>query len=176
MEGKKAKRKKEKLRLCFFLAKLPINQVTSVTSFSKLVNQKENSMFTDETYAKEVVDAAIEVHRTLGGPGLLEKTYQKSLAQELWLRKIPCKIEVPVSVTYKGTQINEPFYLDIIVGDALIIEVKATEKYHAVHRAQLLTYLRLSGVRLGLLINFGQELVKDGISRVVNQNILSSLS
>jgi GxxExxY protein len=127
---------------------------------------------TDEMFAKEVVDASIEVHRTLGGSGLLEKAYQKSLAQELRLRKVPCKIEVPVAVTYKGAQINEPFYLDILVGDALIIEVKATEKYHAVHRAQLLTYLRLSGLRLGLLVNFGQELVKDGISRVVNQGAL----
>ena len=129
-------------------------------------------MVTDEIYAKEVVDASIEVHRTLGGPGLLEKAYQKSLAQALWLRKVPCKIEVPVAVTYKGTQINEPFYLDMLVGDALIIEVKATEKYHGGYRAQLLTYLRLSGLRLGLLINFGQELVKDGISRVVNQRVL----
>ena len=79
---------------------------------------------------------------------------------------------MPVAVSYKGTQINEPFYLDMLVGNALIIEVKATEKYHGVHRAQLLTYLRLSGLRLGLLINFGQELVKDGISRVVNQGVL----
>jgi GxxExxY protein len=131
-------------------------------------------MITDEMYAKEVVDAAIEVHKTLGGPGLLEKAYQKSLAQELRLRKIPCEVEVPISVAYKGTQITEAFYLDILVGKTLIIEVKATEKYHGVHRAQLLTYLRLSSLRLGLLINFGQELVKDGIARVVNNSVCRS--
>lgn len=131
-------------------------------------------MVTDEMYAKEVVDAAVEVHKTLGGPGLLEKAYQKSLAQELLLRKVPCKIEVPVSVAYKGTQISEALYLDILVGNTLIIEVKATENYHGVHRAQLLTYLRLSGLRLGLLINFGQELVKDGIARVVNNSACHS--
>ena len=73
-------------------------------------------------------------------------------------------------------QINEPLYLDLLVGDTLIVEVKATEKYHGVHRAQLLTYLRLSGLHLGLLINFGQELVKNGISRVVNQEALLASS
>lgn len=85
------------------------------------------------------------------------------------MRKVPCRIEVPVPISYKGTKFKDPFYLDMLVGEALIVEVKATENDHSVHRAQLLTYLRLSGLRLGLLINFGQELVKDGITRVVNQ-------
>jgi GxxExxY protein len=129
---------------------------------------------TDEKYAKELVDAAIEVHKTLGGPGLLEGAYQQSLVEELRLRGVPCRTEVQVPVFYKGIQISKPLYIDVLVGDVLIIEVKATEKHHGVHSAQLLTYLRLSNLRLGLLINFGEELVKDGISRVVNQRIPAS--
>ncbi|PLX76990.1 MAG: GxxExxY protein [Desulfuromonas sp.] len=118
--------------------------------------------------SREVVSSAIEVHRGLGGPGLLEDVYEEALAHELQLRGLNLKRQVFVPVFYKGKEIKKPLILDLLVNDSVIIEVKAVEKHNPVYESQLLTYLRLSGLNLGLLVNFGQRYVKDGIHRVVN--------
>jgi len=115
-----------------------------------------------------VIDAAIEVHRVLGGPGLLESIYEDALAYELELRNIPFKRQLPVPVLYKGVPVRDALRLDLLVDDRVIVEVKATENLLKVHPAQVLTYLRLSQRKLGLVLNFGQSLLRDGISRVVN--------
>ena len=115
-----------------------------------------------------VIDAAIEVHRVLGGPGLLESIYEDALAHELELRNIPIKRQLPVPVLYKGVPVRDALRLDLLVDDCVIVEVKATENLLKVHPAQVLTYLRLSQRKLGLVLNFGQPLLRDGISRVVN--------
>ena len=118
--------------------------------------------------SREVVSSAIEVHRGLGGPGLLEDVYEEALAHELQLRGLNLKRQVFVPVFYNGKEIKKPLILDLLVNDSVIIEVKAVEKHNPVYESQLLTYLRLSGLNLGLLVNFGQRYVKDGIHRVVN--------
>lgn len=118
--------------------------------------------------ATQVIDAAIEVHRTLGGPGLLESLYEEALYQELKLRDISAQAQVQIPVTYKGCTLRSPMRLDLLIDSKVIIEVKATEQEQAVHRAQVLTYLRLTGLKLGLLLNFGQKMLRDGIERVVN--------
>jgi GxxExxY protein len=115
-----------------------------------------------------VLDAAIEVHRTLGGPGLLESLYEDALFYELRLRNIPALSQVPIPVTYKNYKLRDPMRLDILVDRKVIIEVKATETVLAVHKAQVLTYLRLTNLKLGLVVNFGQRRLIDGWSRVVN--------
>ena len=116
-----------------------------------------------------VIDAAIEVHRVLGGPGLLESIYEDALVYELELRGIKVQRQLAVPVLYKGCPVRDALRLDLLVADRVIIEVKATEKVLKVHSAQLLTYLRLTHRKLGLVLNFGLPLLKDGISRVVNQ-------
>ncbi len=115
-----------------------------------------------------IIDAAIEVHRVLGGPGLLESIYEDALAHELELRNIPIKRQLPVPVLYKGVPVRDALRLDLLVDDRVIVEVKATENLLKVHSAQVLTYLRLTRRKLGLVLNFGQPLLRDGISRVVN--------
>lgn len=116
----------------------------------------------------KIIGAAIEVHRVLGGPGLLESVYESSLCYELTLRGLHIQKQLSVPVKYKNVVVREPMCLDILVENKVIIEVKATEKEHAIYQAQLRTYLRLTGLKLGLLINFGQTCVKDGVHRVVN--------
>jgi GxxExxY protein len=115
-----------------------------------------------------VIEAAIEVHRVLGGPGLLESIYEDALAYELELRNIPTKRQLPIPVLYKGVPIRDALRLDLLVDDRVIVEVKANENLLKVHAAQVLTYLRLTRRKLGLVLNFGQPLLRDGISRVVN--------
>jgi GxxExxY protein len=116
----------------------------------------------------KIIGAAIEVHRILGGPGLLEGIYESCLCHELALRGFKVQRQLAVPVNYKGSVVRDPLYIDILVEGLVIVEVKATEKLHPIHDVQLLTYLRLTGYKLGLLVNFGQEYVKDGIRRVVN--------
>lgn len=118
--------------------------------------------------SEQALDAAIEVHRTLGGPGLLESLYEEALLHELRLRNIPAVSQVQIPVTYKNCKLRDPMRLDILVDRKIIIEVKATETVLAVHKAQVLTYLRLTGLRLGVVVNFGQARLIDGWSRVVN--------
>jgi GxxExxY protein len=118
--------------------------------------------------SEQVLDAAIEVHRTFGGPGLLESLYEDALFHELRLRDIPAQSQVQIPVTYKNCKLRDPMRLDILVDRKIIIEVKATETVLAVHKAQVLTYLRLTGLKLGIVVNFGQTRLIDGWNRVVN--------
>lgn len=115
-----------------------------------------------------VIGAAIEVHKTLGGPGLLESIYEEALAYELELRKIKFQRQLTIPVLYKGVPIKDALRLDLLVEDRVIIEVKATEKPLEVHCAQVLTYLRLTNRKLGLVLNFGLPRLRDGIFRIVN--------
>ena len=119
--------------------------------------------------SNHVLTAAIEVHRELGGPGLLEAVYEEALAAELGLRGVKCQRQVPVNVVYKGQKINSPLFIDLLVDGRLVVEVKAVEKFNPIYKSQLLTYLRLGNFQLGMVINFGERLVKDGVHRVVNR-------
>jgi GxxExxY protein len=118
--------------------------------------------------AKKIVDAAYQLHRKLG-PGLLESVYETVLAFELSQRELSVKRQVPVNIIYDGIRFDEGFRADLIVENKVIVELKSVETVLPVHKKQLLTYLRLTDTRLGLLINFGSGLIRDGISRIVNR-------
>jgi GxxExxY protein len=111
-----------------------------------------------------IIGAAIEVHKTLG-PGLLESAYEECLAREFVLRTIPFERQKPLPVVYKDVQLECGYRLDFLVGSSVIVELKAIESIAPVHEAIVLTYLRLSGCRLGLLMNFNVAILKDGIRR-----------
>jgi len=117
--------------------------------------------------AKEVVDAAFRVHTKLG-PGLLESVYEVVLAHEIKKRGLSVIRQKPVPIKYDNIVFNEGFRADIVVEDSVILELKSIEATSPVHKKQLLTYLRLTDKKLGLLINFGAPLIKHGISRIVN--------
>ncbi len=116
--------------------------------------------------ARQIVDSAFAVHTSLG-PGLLESVYEQCLAFELGTRDIAVQRQVSVPVNYRGAQFQAGFRIDMIVGQLVVIEVKAAEKILPIHEAQLLTYLKLSGYRVGFLINFNVPLIKDGIRRMI---------
>ncbi len=118
--------------------------------------------------ARVVVDAALHVHKVLG-PGLLESVYERVLAYELEHRGLRVARQVPVSVRYGDLLFDEGFRADMVVEGLVILELKSVELLLPVHKKQLLTYLRMADLRLGLLINFGAPLLKEGISRVANQ-------
>jgi GxxExxY protein len=113
-----------------------------------------------------VIGAAIEVHRILG-PGLLESIYQRALCHEMMLRGMSFESQKPVAVNYKGIDLGDDLRLDIVVPDRLVVELKAVEKLLPIHEAQLMTYLKLTRLHTGLLINFNVCLLKDGIKRIV---------
>jgi len=115
-----------------------------------------------DPFTGKIIGCAIEVHRVLG-PGLLESTYQQSLARELNLSKIPFKLEHPMPVAYKGMRLDCGYRIDILVDERLTLELKAVEKVSGIHKAQLLTYMKLSGIKTGLLINFNVHRLADGI-------------
>ena len=119
-----------------------------------------------EEVARNVVDAAYSVHSTLG-PGLLESVYETCLARELAKREIAFKRQVDLPVVYDGVRMDAGLRLDLLVEDVVVVEIKAIEALIPVHMAQVLTYLKLSGRRLGLLINFNVPVIKDGIRRIV---------
>jgi GxxExxY protein len=127
-----------------------------------------NTEIIDNELSYKIIGAAMEVHTVLHGPGLLESIYEAALCQELTLRGLSVKKQVPVPIAYKGTKIKDPLFLDILVENQVIIEVKATEENNEIFHTQLLTYLRLTGLKLGLLINFGKTKLKEGISRIAN--------
>ncbi len=118
--------------------------------------------------SKEVLDAAITVHRTLGGPGLLESVYQDSLAYELTQRGLKVEKEVHVPVVYKGVVVGDPLRIDLLVEGRVVVECKATDKDNPIFATQTLTYLRLLNLHLGLLVNFGKETLIAGFKRIVN--------
>jgi GxxExxY protein len=124
-------------------------------------------MSRENDIAAVIVDAAYRVHLALG-PGLMETVYEVALAHDLKKRGFDVKRQTPVRVEYDGIQFEEGFRADLIVNDCVMIELKSVESLAPVHKKQLLTYLRLTGLKLGLLINFGAPLIKDGIVRVVN--------
>ena len=121
----------------------------------------------EKALSGEVIGAAIEVHRVLG-PGLLESAYELALERELALRGFSVERQKPVPLEYKGMPLGDGFRLDLLVQNSLLLEIKAVEALLPIHEAQLLTYLRLTAQRFGLLLNFNEKSLKDGIRRVVN--------
>jgi len=122
----------------------------------------------NDTISQKIIESAEEVHRILGGPGLLESIYETALCHELSLRGLPSKRQLPIPVTYKNTTVREPLFLDILVDNQIIIEVKATGKDWPIYQVQLLTHLRLMGLKSGFIINFGKKDIQDGIFKVLN--------
>ncbi len=116
--------------------------------------------------ARKIVDAAFAVHTTLG-PGLLESVYEVCLIYELKKRKLKVGNQVSLPVVYKKIHLDAGLRLDLVVEDCVVIEIKAVEKLPPIHHAQILTYLKLSGCRLGFLVNFNVPVIKDGIKRMV---------
>ena len=122
---------------------------------------------TENEIAQQIVDSAFKIHHALG-PGLLESAYQAILIYELQKRGFTIEAEKPVPVIYESIKLDIGFRADLIVEDKVIVELKSIEQVAPVHKKQLLTYLRLADKHLGLLINFGAPLIKDGITRIVN--------
>jgi len=127
----------------------------------------ENTEGPDDSLTAQIIGAAIEVHRQLG-PGLLESAYLSCLCRELEIRDVPFTSQVPLEVTYKGVKLNCGYRLDLLVANSVIVELKTVDRVAPVAYAQLLTYLRLTGLRLGLLINFNTTVLRNGLKRVVN--------
>ena len=123
---------------------------------------------TENEISKVIVECAIEVHRTIGGPGLIESVYEEALVFELEQRGLKVGRQLQVPIVYKGKTLGNPLRLDLKVEGLVLVDNKATTEYHTIFEAQMLTYLRLTGLKLGLVINFGERYVKDGIHRVVN--------
>lgn len=121
----------------------------------------------EDALSQEIIGAAIEVHRHLG-PGLLESIYEHCMLKELRNRGIRCQHQHPLPVRYKGELLDCEYRLDLLVDNTVVVELKTVKKLEPIHDAQLLTYLRLSDYRLGLLINFNVPVLKYGIKRIVN--------
>ena len=119
-----------------------------------------------EELTEAIIGAAIEVHRALG-PGLLESAYHRCMEHELTLRGIPFRKEVDLPVVYKGLELDCGYRMDLVVDEKIVVELKAVDKLIGVHEAQLLTYLKLSGLRVGLLINFNSAVIRNSIIRRV---------
>lgn len=120
-----------------------------------------------EYLANQIFQAALEVHKALG-PGLLESVYEFALVKELQIRNILVQYQVKVPLFYKGLDTGKEFFIDILVENEIVIEVKSADALHPVHEAQLLSYLKLADKRLGFLINFNVALIKEGFKRKVN--------
>lgn len=119
----------------------------------------------ENALSKMIIGAAIEVHKQLG-PGLLESAYEHALAYEFTLRDIPCARQKPAPVVYKGVRLDCDFRLDFLVGELVVLELKSVDTLLPVHEAQVITYLKLTGCKLGLLLNFNVKLMRDGIKRI----------
>jgi GxxExxY protein len=119
-----------------------------------------------EELAKTIFEAALEVHRILG-PGLLEGIYHHALLQELNLKKTNCKSEVLVPLKYKGVSTGKNLFIDILVEDEIILELKSVDEILPVHMAQLLSYMKLTNKKMGFLLNFNVPLIKEGVRRIV---------
>jgi GxxExxY protein len=121
--------------------------------------------FETNAVARTIVDAAFAVHTTLG-PGLLESVYELCLVHELTKRRLAVAKQVSLPIVYDGTRLGSPLRMDLVVDHRVVVELKAIDTLAPIHTAQMLTYLKLSGLRLGLLINFNVALIRDGIKRV----------
>ncbi len=119
-----------------------------------------------DALSKRIIGAAIEVHRTLG-PGLLEEAYEECLCRELELQGIAFRRQVMIDIDYKGKVVRNAFRLDLLVEELVIVDLKSIDRFHPIHEAQILTYLRLAERWLGLVINFNMPVLKDGIMRRV---------
>ena len=119
--------------------------------------------------SKHIYECAIEAHSTLGGPGLLESVYEEALAWELTQRGLGVKRQMSLPIKYKDNTLASPLRIDMMVEEKVIVECKATSEYQNIYEVQALTYLRLSGLKLALVDNFGEKLVKEGIRRVANR-------
>ena len=130
--------------------------------------QRKSRMIKEEDrLSKEIIGAAIEVHRHLG-PGMLESAYEKCLCKELEIRNIEFEKQKPLAVVYKGITLDCGYKLDVVVEGKVILELKSVNKFESIHDAQLLTYLKIADLKLGILINFNVPVLKDGIKRIVN--------
>lgn len=116
----------------------------------------------------QIIGAAIEVHKALG-PGLLESAYEECLCHELNIRNISFQRQKSLPIEYKGVKLDCGYRLDVVVEEAIILELKACDRLEPIHQAQLMTYLKLSGLTVGLLLNFSMPVMRDGIVRVVNE-------
>ena len=130
--------------------------------------EERKKAMNENEIAGVVVDAAVEVHRAFGGPGLLEAVYEEALVFELESRGMKLERQKAVGLVYKGRRLAFDLRLDLLVNGLVIVECKATTSYNRLFEAQALTYLRLSDLRLALVINFGERLIRQGIHRVVN--------
>ncbi|MGC8837420.1 MAG: GxxExxY protein [Anaerolineae bacterium] len=128
------------------------------------MSQRAKTAF--EPLSRQVIGCAIEVHRHLG-PGLLESTYEQCLAHELSLAGIPFALQVPLPVEYKGLKLDCGYRVDLLVDGQMIVELKSVDQILPIHTAQILTYMKLARIPVGLLINFNVEVLKDGIKRFV---------
>ena len=133
----------------------------SLSQRHKDTEMKENDIGTI------IVDCAVELHRNLG-PGLLETVYEVTLARSLERRGLMVQRQVGVSIEYQGETFSEGFRADLIIGELVIVELKSIERVTPAHKKQLLTYLRLTDLKLGYLLNFGEALMRDGITRTIN--------
>jgi len=123
---------------------------------------------TENQIGREVVDSALKIHRALG-PGLFESVYEVVLAHELTRRGLRVERQKAVPIVYEGVEFEEGFRADLIVDGLVIVEIKSVESLNNAHRKQVLTYLRLTGLKLGFLVNFAEALLKDGLERFVNR-------
>ena len=124
--------------------------------------EKENQI------SQSIIGAAIEVHKQLGGPGLLESVYEEALCYELEKRSLGYQRQYNIPIHYKDQTLGTPLRVDLLIEDSVIVEVKSVIEINPIFKSQLLTYLRLSKLKLGLLINFGNATLKEGVSRVIN--------
>ena len=127
----------------------------------------QTDIYLQNHYSGQVVNAAMKVH-TILGPGLLESAYEACLIQELKNRELKVEAQVGLPVTYDGTQIDVGYRIDLLVERVVIVELKAVNKISPLDKAQIMSYLKLSGLRVGLLINFNTVSLKDGIQRIIN--------
>ena len=130
--------------------------------------KRRERLVPEDDLSYQIIGAAIEVHKTLGGPGLLESVYEEALVWELQHRGLSVQRQLAVPISYKGNQLATPLRVDLLVEGLVIVENKATTNYNPIFETQTLTYLRLMNLRLGMVINFGEKIVKDGIHRVPN--------
>lgn len=122
---------------------------------------------TENEIGTAVVDCSVRLHQALG-PGLLELVYEVKLARSLEKRGLEVQRQVPIPISFEGEHFEEGFRADLIVGGKVIIELKSVEQLHPAHKKQLLTYLKLTEMKLGYVLNFGEELMKNGITRIIN--------
>lgn len=124
--------------------------------------------WTENPLTHQIVEAAMEVHSVLGGPGLLESVYEAALCHELTLRDLSNQRQLPIPVKYKNAEVRRPLFLDVLVENQVILEIKATDCDYPFYHAQLMTHLKLTHTSLGLLINFGKKDLRDGLHYMAN--------